>query len=330
MLIDKPKQSQIKHHTLRIKNPSRSLAFYQDSLGMELFSHQTLSHADGVSQHFFLGFSCSGEIVSDDNSLKEKPLTLLELVYEEGRVERIDQVASNNQTGYWKIGVTVEDVDLARQSLLASGVKVGEAKQFLDVGYLCHLADPDGYCIELLQHKFAQNHQPLTPQINYRLRSLPRFGQITLRVKNPQSSLKFYIEGLGMRLLSRQVIDDYRFTLYFLAFTHEEPPEHDIDAVGNREWLWQRDYTVLELQHIWGTESSEFSYRVGADTGFFGIGMGLHGVDFILKKLMNVDVKAKKLLHYNTFWEVDMATVLDPDGYSVNLIEMSKDFERNK
>ena len=56
-----------------------------------------------------------------------------------------------------------------------------------------------------------------------------------------------------MKLLSRQQVTVYGFELYFLAAVSEEeaakmPNPNDVDSVGNREWLWQRDYTTLELQ----------------------------------------------------------------------------------
>ena len=56
-----------------------------------------------------------------------------------------------------------------------------------------------------------------------------------------------------MKLLSRQQVTVYGFELYFLAAVSEEeatkmPDPNDVDSVGNREWLWQRDYTTLELQ----------------------------------------------------------------------------------
>ena len=43
-----------------------------------------------------------------------------------------------------------------------------------------------------------------------------------------------------MKLLAR--IDEsatHGFKLYFAAFTLETPPQSDIDAVQNREWLFQ-------------------------------------------------------------------------------------------
>ena len=53
-----------------------------------------------------------------------------------------------------------------------------------------------------------------------------------------------------MKLLSIQDISVYGFSLYFLAFTSETPPvPGELESVENREWLWQRDFTTLEIQH---------------------------------------------------------------------------------
>eukprot|EP00438_Fugacium_kawagutii_P006511 Skav209104 [mRNA] locus=scaffold179:131723:132052:+ [translate_table: standard] len=74
-------------------------------------------------------------------------------------------------------------------------------------------------------------------------------GQITTRITDAQRSLEFYQKVLKMKLLSVQPVEPHRFTLYFLAYTEENPPKSDLEAVENREWLWQRPYTTLELQH---------------------------------------------------------------------------------
>ena len=53
-----------------------------------------------------------------------------------------------------------------------------------------------------------------------------------------------------MKMLSIQDVSTYGFCLYFLAFTSETPPvPSDLASVRNREWLWQRSFTSLEIQH---------------------------------------------------------------------------------
>merc|ERR1711903_122040 len=54
-----------------------------------------------------------------------------------------------------------------------------------------------------------------------------------------------------MRLFSQQRVR-FGFTLFFLAFTQEDPPNEDPTAVENREWLYQRKFSQIELQHFDG------------------------------------------------------------------------------
>ena len=58
---------------------------------------------------------------------------------------------------YWKIGLTLQDVDVARDEIMKFGTNVSKPIQYKDTGYLCHLKDPDGFSIELLQHTFEEN-----------------------------------------------------------------------------------------------------------------------------------------------------------------------------
>ncbi|MEO1161218.1 MAG: VOC family protein, partial [Pseudomonadota bacterium] len=151
---------------------------------------------------------------------------------------------------YWKIGITLPDVDMAFEQLSRAGVAVTQPRQFLDIGYMCHLTDPDGFQIELLQHTFEGEPRPSPGHPDQPLGGGAQIGQITLRVANLDDALARYEGSMGMRLLSKQVVAGRDFTLYFLAFTDEDPPVDDIEAVENRPWLWQRPYTTLELQHL--------------------------------------------------------------------------------
>lgn len=256
--------------------------------------------------------------------LTEPPLTLLELWHRHGAETDPSAIyLPSAKDGYWKIGVTLSDVDLARRRLHSNGVSVSRPHQFLDIGYLCHLADPDGYCIELLQHDFAQNHRPSPPQHEYKLGSAPTLGQITLRIKDPAASLRFYGELLGMRLLSRQVVAPHRFTLYFLACTDEKPPHADLDAVENREWLWQRPYTMLELQHVWGTEHTDFAYDKHEDDslGFWGISFATQDLPALIGMFEDRGVHIATPLGFDPTLQANTALVLDPDGFRVRLVE---------
>lgn len=177
---------------------------------------------------------------------------------------------------YWKIGITLPNVDIAHAQLCEAGLAVSAPRQFENIGYMCHLEDPEGFSIELLQHRFGVEDTEGDPEKP--LGGGARIGQVTLRAKNLEAALGFYRDRLGMTLLSIQPVPDYGFTLYFLAFTDERPPNADLEAVDNREWLWQRPYTTLELQHFPGAASSggaatAFTVPAEGAAGFAGIAM---------------------------------------------------------
>ena len=198
---------------------------------------------------------------------------------------------------YWKIGLAVNDVNAAADTINAASktslnTKANEAsiqhgKQFFDIGFMTHINDPCGFPIELLQTTFEHQHKLRTqliqdamenrdkvirklnvPQSSKRKTSQTEIkpsllstqpfiiGQITTRISDPNKSLEFYTDVLKMKLLSIQEVGQYKFTLYFLGYTTEDPPcKDDLKHVDNRKWLWQRKYTTLELQWRWDTKA---------------------------------------------------------------------------
>ena len=241
---------------LDIGHPKSSVEFYTTAIGMRLVAKQPGSHL--AETIYRLAFGRGAELRLRHRS--------------ERQVENPGYRPSDNDV-YWKIGITVPDVDLARACLIDRGIGVTEPVQFHDIGYLCHFDDPDGYCIELLQHRFACNHVPASLRGNYALGSEPTLGQISLNVSDIDASLAFYRERLGMRLLSRQVVPGCGFTLYFLADTEEKPPVPGIDSIENREWLWQRPYTTLELR-AFDADRSLKAHPPEEELGFRGIEVG--------------------------------------------------------
>ena len=183
-------------------------------------------------------------MVGDANSLGYGPSDA-RLTFLSDSVE--PHMASTDQF-YWKIGITVRDLDHAVRYLRSAGVKVSDPVQFRDIGYLCHLKDPAGLVIELLQQGFeghagdAGTGHPIGGQAV--------FAHITLRITDIQHTREWCENELGLRLLSIQPVTDYGFTLYFYAWSDEQLPDPELTSVTNREWLWARPYTILELQHL--------------------------------------------------------------------------------
>ena len=221
---------------------------------------------------------------------------------------------------YWKIGLSLADVDTARLKLVSQGVDVTSPKQFRDIGYMCHLNDPFGYSIELLQHDFQNNFRSeriqASLQPNLPLSQQAHIGQITLRVSDIGKSLSFYESALGMKLLSRQSIPSM-FNLYFLACTDEQPPADDVNAVEIREWLWRRPYTTLELQH-WPDQTRKYNTaNTNRESGFTALVFTVDARHFEeLKISLDAEVVSKKYPEYNT----GVLECKDPDGTSVLFI----------
>ena len=120
-----------------------------------------------------------------------------------------------------------------------------------------------------------------------------------LRVGDLDRSIAFYTEILGMRLLRRKDYPGGRFTLAFVGYGDES------------------DSTVLELTHNWDTSS----YDIGSGYGHIALGVDdIVGVcDQIRAKGGNVVREPGPMKNGTTV----IAFVEDPDGYKVELIEMS-------
>ena len=165
---------------------------------------------------------------------------------------------------YWKISITLPNVDIAYQQLAAAGLPVSAPHQFGDIAYMCHLNDPEGFVIELLQHDFIQNRPENIGHPDKPLGGGALIGLITLRCPEIEPELAKCL-AQGMTLLSIQPVLERGFVLYFLAFTSDTPPNGDLEAIENREWLWKRPYTSLELQHCPGAEMTENSTYLGLE-----------------------------------------------------------------
>ena len=156
--------------------------------------------------------------------------------------------APNPNDLYWKIAIAVPNIELACRQLAEKGVAIQSPKQFQDIGYLAHFKDPEGFTIELIEHWF-QGNRPPQHWDQQRLGGGPHLNLITLRTAQIKP-IQTGCAKLGMKPLAVQPVENYGFTLYFFAFTDESPPSKDLTALVNREWLYQRPYSVLEVQHI--------------------------------------------------------------------------------
>lgn len=119
-----------------------------------------------------------------------------------------------------------------------------------------------------------------------------------LRVGDLKTSLQFYCDVLGMKLLRQKDYPGGEFTLAFVGYGDES------------------DHTVLELTHNWGTDH----YDLGNAYGHIAI-----GVDDIYATCQEIAARGGKVTrepgpmkHGSTV----IAFVEDPDGYKVELIQL--------
>jgi lactoylglutathione lyase len=126
-----------------------------------------------------------------------------------------------------------------------------------------------------------------------------RFLHTMLRVGDLEASLAFYTGVMGMRLLRRRDSPEGRYTLAFVGYGEES------------------DSTVLELTHNWDTDR----YELGSAYGHIAIGVEdiVATCDAIAAAGGRVVRPPGPVKHGTTV----IAFVEDPDGYRIELIEIS-------
>lgn len=120
-----------------------------------------------------------------------------------------------------------------------------------------------------------------------------------LRVGNLEKSLQFYCEVLGMQRLRQKDYPGGEFTLAFVGYGDEA------------------DHTVLELTYNWGQDR----YDLGDAYGHIAIGVNdIYATCAAIKAQGgNVTREPGPMKHGSTV----IAFVTDPDGYKVELIQLS-------
>jgi lactoylglutathione lyase len=121
-----------------------------------------------------------------------------------------------------------------------------------------------------------------------------------LRVGDLERSTRFYTEVLGMRVLRRRDVPDYKYTLAFVGYGDEA------------------DAAVLELTYNYGVER----YDLGTAFGHIAIEVSdvAAACDEVRRKGGVVTREAGPVKGGTTV----IAFVADPDGYKIELIERKR------
>jgi lactoylglutathione lyase len=150
------------------------------------------------------------------------------------------------------------------------------------------------------------------------------FNQTMLRIRDPERSIPFYRDVLGMTLLERFDFAEMRFSLYFLGFGAEPPGEPACDRRAAVERLFRRQ-ALLELTHNWGTETDpEFAgYHDGnrEPRGFGHIGLTVPDVHAACDRFERLGVAFVKRPDEGRM--KGLAFIRDPDGYWIEILSAS-------
>ncbi len=144
-------------------------------------------------------------------------------------------------------------------------------------------------------------------------------NQTMLRVRDPEASVAFYRDVLGMTLMQRLDFAEMRFSLYFLAYLRdgETVPE---DPAARARFIFERE-TTLELTHNWGTEdAAETPYHNGnaEPRGFGHIGISVPDVAAACARFEALGARFVKRPDDGKM--KGLAFIADPDGYWIEIL----------
>ena len=139
-----------------------------------------------------------------------------------------------------------------------------------------------------------------------------------LRIKDPQLSVPFYRDALGMTLLDRYDFPAMKFSLYFLGYPAGAIPTDQAERV---RWVFEQ-LGLLELTHNWGTEGQPgFAYHSGNSEprGFGHIGLSVPDVQAACERCAALGVEFVKRPDEGSMR--GLAFVKDPDGYWIEMLD---------
>ena len=160
-MTDQPAETEgfvLNQTMIRIKDPVRSLDFYQQVLGMALY--QRVDFAEMAFSLYFLGYPSNhpAQALPEDpvarSELTFQQSALLELTHNWG-TENDDSFegyhdGNTDPRGFGHIGITVPHVDAACERFEQLGVEFVKRPQDGSMKGLAFIKDPDGYWIEIL------------------------------------------------------------------------------------------------------------------------------------------------------------------------------------
>ena len=146
------------------------------------------------------------------------------------------------------------------------------------------------------------------------------FNQTMLRIKDPEISLDFYVNKLGMTLIKKLDFPEMEFSLFFLGYLRDFDEEVPNDPVKRAEYAFSQK-AMLELTHNWCTEIDDsFSYHDGNSDprGFGHIGITVPDVYAASKRFEEQNIEFVKKPDDGSM--KGLAFIKDPDGYWIEIL----------
>jgi lactoylglutathione lyase len=145
-------------------------------------------------------------------------------------------------------------------------------------------------------------------------------NQTMLRIRNPEVSVPFYRDVLGMHLLDRYDFESMRFSLYFMGYLAADD-NIPSDAGERAQWVFGRP-ALLELTHNWGSEKDATfaGYHNGNSDprGFGHIGISVPDVYAACARFQSLGVTFIKQPDDGKM--KGLAFIQDPDGYWIEIL----------
>lgn len=126
----------------------------------------------------------------------------------------------------------------------------------------------------------------------------PRVLHTMVRIKDADASIRFYCEGLGMKVLDRHDFEHASFSIIFLAYEGYEQ--------GG----------AIELTYNWGKDDD---YTHGS--GYGHVAIGVPDIHATVKRLEEMGYECPTQPKRMVPGAPHLAFAKDPDGYMIELIE---------
>ncbi|KAL1297790.1 hypothetical protein AAFC00_006326 [Neodothiora populina] len=307
-----PSKYLLNHTMIRVKDPQGSVKFYEH-LGMKLINK--IDNPDAKFCLYFLAFDGPNSVSNGKHWTNREGI--IELTHNYGTEDDPNYKITNGNTdphkGFGHICISVDNIQAACQRIEDAGYKFQKKLTDGRMRSIAFALDPDGYWVEII----GQNPVEKTEGIKETDTTKTRMNHTMIRVKDPEKSLSFYKDTMGMKLMRVSENKDAEFNLYFLGYGPDAPSSspNGVNPVADREGL-------LELTWNYGTEKQEGQvYHNGNDEpqGFGHICLSVDDLEKACERFEEKGVNWKKRLTDGRMKNI--AFVLDPDNYWIEVVQ---------